>query len=266
MSNENGDRKIAIAKMMAQKQVNKKNGPVIRKKVSIKEPAVSSLVSPPKQTIQPKLSDDEKSTEIQNLMELIDIKGIIQELVQKELIRLGVINMQATETFIDPIDDFMDIDIARIENEKDLATVEGKIGDIIVSIVVDSASNKDIMPKIVADELGLKIDTSVTHSIRGASGENISLGTTSASITLASGCVVEIEPIVIDGYPIREIILGRPTLRRYNYDLHESRRHMVITCNEENFFIPIVPDKNRQSKLAIKKSPVLKALSINNDE
>ena len=122
------------------------------------------------------------------------------------------------------------------------------------------------MPKIVANELGLKIDTSVAHSIRGVSGENRSLETTSASIKLASECVIEIEPIVIDDYPIREIILGRSTLRCYNYDLHESRKHMVITCNEKNFFIPIVPDKNRQSKLAIKKSLVLKALSANKDE
>ena len=76
----------------------------------------------------------------------------------------------------------------------------------------------------------------------------------------------EIEPIIIDDYPIREIILGRSTLRRYNYDLHESRKYMVITCNEKNFFIPIVPDKNRQSKLVIKKSLVLKALSANKDE
>ena len=126
--------------------------------------------------------------------------------------------------------------------------------------------NKDIMPKIVADKLGQKIDTSITHSIKGAFGENRSLKITNASITLASGFVIETEPIVIDDYPIREIILGRSTLRRYNYDLHESRRHMAITCNEKNFFIPIVPDKNRQSKLAIKKSLVLKALSANKDE
>ena len=202
MNNENEDRKIAIAKIMAQKQVSKKSSsPVVRKKVSIKKPAVEQI-------IQPKLSDDEKSTELQNLMELIDIKGIVQELVRKELAQLGFINMRATETLINPNisertdDDPMDIDITRIENEKGLATVEGKIGDVVVSIVVDSASNKDIMPKFVADELGLKIDTSVTHNIRGASGENRSLGTTSASITLASGCIIEIDPIVIDDYPI----------------------------------------------------------------
>ena len=262
MNNKDEDRKIAIAKMMAQKQVSRKSSsPVVRKKVSIKKPAIKQIIQPP---------DEEKSTELQNFMELIDIKGIIQELVQKELARLGFINMRATETFIDPniseTDDPMDIDIARIENEKDLATVEGKIGDVVVSIVVDSGSNKDVMLKFVTDELGLKIDTSVAHSIRGVSGENRSLGTTSASIKLASECVIEIEPIVIDNHPIRKIILGRPTLRRYNYDLHESRKHMVITCNEKNFFIPIVLDKNRQSKLAIKKSLVLKTLSANNDE
>src|ERR1051326_5318220 len=108
--------------MMAQKQVSKKSSsPVVQKKVSIKKPAVEQI-------IQPKLSDDEKSTELQNLMELIDIKGIIQELVQKELARLGFINMRATKTFVEPniseIDDPMDIDIARIENEKDLTTIE----------------------------------------------------------------------------------------------------------------------------------------------
>src|SRR2546421_5637104 len=143
--------------MMAQKQISKKSGPVVRKKVSIKKPAV-------KQIIQPKLSDNEKSIELQNLMELIDIKGIVQELVQKELARLGFINMWATETFIDHNisegnDDPMDINIARIENEKGLATVKEKIRDVVISIIVNSASNKDIMPKLIADEFRQKIDT-----------------------------------------------------------------------------------------------------------
>ena len=67
MNNENRDQKIAIVKMIAQKQINKKNGPVVRKKVFIKEPAVLSPVSSSssaKQIIQPKLSDDKKSTEL----------------------------------------------------------------------------------------------------------------------------------------------------------------------------------------------------------
>ena len=53
------------------------------------------------------------------------------------------------------------------------------------------------MPKIVADELGQKIDTSVAHSIRGVSDENRSLGTTSTFIKLASGRVIEIEPLLL---------------------------------------------------------------------
>src|SRR5438270_9234595 len=94
MNNEDEYQKITITKMMAQKQVSKKSSsPVVRKKVSIKKPAI-------KQIIQRKLSDDEKSTELQNLMELIDIKEIIQELVQKELARLGFINMWATKTLL----------------------------------------------------------------------------------------------------------------------------------------------------------------------
>ena len=52
MNNEDGDRKIAIAKMMAQKQVSKKSSQVIQKKVSIKKPAVEQI-------IRPKLSDNE---------------------------------------------------------------------------------------------------------------------------------------------------------------------------------------------------------------
>ena len=71
MNNEDGNQKITIAKMMVQKQVSKKSSsPVVQKKVSKKKPAV-------KQIIQPKLSDNEKSTELQNLMELIDIKGVV---------------------------------------------------------------------------------------------------------------------------------------------------------------------------------------------
>ena len=68
MNNKDEDRKIAIAKMIAQKQVSKKSDPVIRKKVSIKKPAIKQIIRPP---------NEEKSTELQNLMELIDIKGIV---------------------------------------------------------------------------------------------------------------------------------------------------------------------------------------------
>ena len=165
------------------------------------------------------------------------------------------------EATISEIDDPMDIDLARIKNGKELATVEGKIGNLLLSVVIDSGSNKDIIPKFIADELGLKINTNITHNIRRVSGKNKSLGIASATVVLAPGCVIKTDFIVIDDYPIREIILGRTTLRQYNYDLFESREHVAITCNGKNFFIPIVPDINRQVKKDIEKSPVIKALS-----
>ncbi len=212
----------------------------------------------------PALSEDEKTSELQNLMELIDIKGIVQELVWNELVRLGFTNtpsLPSIEATISEIDDPMDIDLARIENEKDLATVEGKIGNLLLSVVIDSGSNKDIMPKFIADELGLKINTNVIHNIRGVSGKNKSLGIASATVILAPGCVIKTDFVVIDDYPIREILLDRTTLRQYNYDLFESREHVAIICNEKNFFIPIVPDINRQVKKNIETSPVIKALN-----
>ena len=210
--------------------------------VTVKKPII-------KQTFT--LSEDEKTSELQNLMELIDIKGIVQELVWTELVQLGFTNtpsLPSIEVTISEIDDPMDIDLARIKNEKDLATVEGKIENLLLSVVIDSGSNKDIMPKFIADELGLKINTNVIHNIRGVSGKNKSLGIASATVVLAPKCIIKTDFVVINDYPIREIILGRTTLRQYNYDLFESREHVAITCNEKNFFIPIVPDINRQVK------------------
>ena len=56
---------------------------------------------------------------------------------------------------------------------------------------------------------------------------------------------------VVGGYPHREIIISRPCLRHYNYDLHESRKHMAITCDGKDFFIPIVSDKIRSIEPSI---------------
>ena len=67
----------------------------------------------------------------------------------------------------------------------------------------------------------------------------------STSVTLAPECIIKTDFTVVEDYYIRELLLCRTTLRWYNYDLHESREHMAITCNEKHFFIPIVPDINR---------------------
>ncbi|GET61002.1 hypothetical protein GLOIN_2v1781358 [Rhizophagus irregularis DAOM 181602=DAOM 197198] len=46
----------------------------------------------------------------------------------------------------------------------------------------------------------------------------------------------------------REVGLSRTCLKRYNYDVHESREHIAFTCDGKNVFIPIVPDANRGDK------------------
>ena len=237
----NNDAKTAIARMIAQKNASKESKPAVKKKDVIKKPSID------------KPTADDQSLQIQNLMELIDIKKIVHDLVQEELQKLGIINSSMQKDVQDDgIDDPMDVDLTWIENAKDLATVEGKIGKLTLSVIVDSASNRDLMPKFIADELGLKINTGTTYNIRGFSGNNKSVGMAPASVILAPGCIIKTDFIIIDGYPIRELILGRNTLKyQYNYDLHESRDHMAITCNGKHFFIPIVPDKNRQAKKTI---------------
>ena len=148
--------------------------------------------------------------------------------------------------------DYMDIDLAysafstRVEEIKDLATVEGKINDHKISVVLDSASNKDIMPGIITDKLGLQRNKDVSYNIRGVTGKDKFSESTNAAVFLTPECKIETTFVIADDYSIPEIILGRSTLKKYNYDLFESKDHASITYNGKNFFIPIVPDKNRQ--------------------
>jgi hypothetical protein len=149
----------------------------------------------------------------------------------------------------DSDDDMMDIDLTSMEEEiKDLATVEGKINGHEVSVILDSASNKDLMPRIIADKLELQRNTNVSYNIRGVTGKDKFTESTDATIFLGPECKIKTTFVIADDYPVPEVILGRSTLRKYNYDLFESKEHASITCNGKNFFIPIVPDINRQKK------------------
>ena len=209
-----------------------------------------------------------KQIDLGENMSLEDIRKIILKIVQGELNRL-----KKKCTFPDKkdvnenedSDDPMDIDLTRVEEIRDLATVEGMINGHSVSVVLDSASNKDLIPRIVADELGLKGNTDVSYIIRGATGEKKYSESIDATISLAPECDIKMNFIIAENYKVPEIILGRSTLKRYNYDLFESKDHASITCNGKSFFIPIVPDKNRQKKenrvLEEMRSLVVEALS-----
>lgn len=159
------------------------------------------------------------------------------------------------------VDDPMDIDLTRVEEIRDLATVEGKINNQPVSVVLDSASNKDLMPRSIADKLGLKGNKDVSYNIRGVTGMDKFSESVEEIVSLAPECDVKANFIIADNYQVPEIILGRSTLKRYNYDLFESKDHASITCNGKNFFIPIVPDKNRHNMNKKEHiSPVVEAL------
>ena len=102
------------------------------------------------------------------------------------------------------------------------------------------------MSEMVFKEFNFKIDTSKKHRLTGASTNYRSMGMVrNILITLAPDCIIKEDFVIIGNYPYREIELSWTCLRHYNYDLHESRKHVALIYNEKDFFIPIVPDKNR---------------------
>ncbi|CAJ0842726.1 11873_t:CDS:2, partial [Entrophospora sp. SA101] len=191
------------------------------------------------------------------------LRKIIHELIIEELTRLGLTKKTTSkeiQKFSEAYsDDSMDIDLLCLDNKKDLASVEGVVeGKLKLPILIDSCCNKSVMPEEIYKELGLILDTNKICKLSGASTNTKSLGTVkNVKITLAPGCTITDDFAVIANYPYHELILNRPRLREYNYDLLESRKHMAITCNGKDFFIPIIPSKNEYKKVNL---PVLEAL------
>jgi hypothetical protein len=200
-----------------------------------------------------------------NQLSLDDIRKLILELIQERFDQYITKKdkckcpnsptgptSSASNNFQDDDDNLMDIDLTRVEENresKDLATIKGKINGHEVSVVLDSASNKDLMPRSIADKFGLQRNSEArVINIRGVTGKDKFSESTIATVFLTPECKIETTFVIADDYPIPEIILGRPTLKRYNYDLFESKDHASISYNGKNFFIPIVPDKNRQRR------------------
>ena len=197
--------------------------------------------------------------EIGNILELIDFEGLMRKFIRDELERwrLGGYSMPKQKQKITEIKannkdgDPMDIDLVRLENVKDLACVNGRIKDNEIQTLVDSCSNVSVIREEECKEFGIEIDESKKHRLSGVSTKYKSLGTANITVALDPGCIIMDDFAVVGGYPHREIIISRPCLRRYNYDLHESRKHMAITCDGKDFFIPIVPDKIRSIEPSI---------------
>ncbi|GBB93000.1 hypothetical protein RclHR1_20990004 [Rhizophagus clarus] len=221
--------------------------------------------------------------ELINLLKLADIRKIIQEIVYKILENYESAPQEQSEVqeeYLDPM--AMDIDVAQLENSKDLLAINGNVNGIdrtqkyiyrgrvyqCITIIVeldrvkflgfdssladnfediqclaDSCANVSWIQEEAVPELKLKANKSIKHSIAGASGLSETLGIVkNVSIELLPGCIIKEDLVVLKGYKHREIGLSRTCLKRYNYDIHESRKYIALTCNN---IVPIIPDANR---------------------
>ncbi|GET66071.1 hypothetical protein GLOIN_2v1790588 [Rhizophagus irregularis DAOM 181602=DAOM 197198] len=190
-----------------------------------------------------------------SLLRSADFRKLLREILREELksarksteIPEDLVEEKQEEDIRE--DDPMDIDIARLENTKDLLALDGKVNGIAIQCLADTCANASFIQRKAAEELGLDIDKSITHNISGAPGSGRTFGMVKGvSIKLTPDCVITENLAVLSDYKHREIGLSRTCLKRYNYDVHESREHIALTCNEKNVFILIVSDVNRGDK------------------
>ncbi|GET60466.1 hypothetical protein GLOIN_2v1790588 [Rhizophagus irregularis DAOM 181602=DAOM 197198] len=190
-----------------------------------------------------------------SLLRSADFRKLLREILREELksarksteIPEDLVEEKQEEDIRE--DDPMDIDIARLENTKDLLALDGKVNGIAIQCLADTCANASFIQREAAEELVLDIDKSITHNISGAPGSDRTFGMVKGvSIKLTPDCVITENLAVLSDYKHREIGLSRTCLKRYNYDVHESREHIALTCNEKNVFIPIVSDVNRGDK------------------
>ncbi|CAB4442473.1 unnamed protein product [Rhizophagus irregularis] len=190
-----------------------------------------------------------------SLLRSADFRKLLREILQEEISSVRkvteILEDQEQEDRKEDIreDDPMDIDITRLENTKDLLALGGEVNGIAIQCLADTCANASFIQRAAAEELGLVIDKSITHNISGAPGTGRTYGMVKGVlIKLTPECVIIEDLTVLDEYKHREIGLSRTCLKRYNYDVHESREHVALTCGGKNVFIPIVPDANRGDK------------------
>ncbi|GET63424.1 hypothetical protein GLOIN_2v1781358 [Rhizophagus irregularis DAOM 181602=DAOM 197198] len=190
-----------------------------------------------------------------SLLRSADFRKLLREILQEELLSARKVT-EIPEDLVEEeqeedirVDDPMDIDIARLENTKDLLALDGKVNGIAIQCLADTCANASFIQREAAEELGLDIDKSITYNISGASGTGRTFGMVKGvTIKLTPDYAITEDLAVLSGYKHREIGLSRTCLKRYNYDVHESREHIAFTCDGKNVFIPIVPDANRGDK------------------
>ncbi|GBC13776.2 hypothetical protein GLOIN_2v1781358 [Rhizophagus irregularis DAOM 181602=DAOM 197198] len=190
-----------------------------------------------------------------SLLKSADFRKLLCEILQEEMMSARKVTEisddLAEEEQEEDIREYdpMDIDIARLENTKDLLALDGEVNGIAIQCLADTCANASFIQREAAEELGLNIDKSITYNISGAPGTGRTFGMVKGvSIKLTPDYAITEDLAVLDGYKHREIGLSRTCLKRYNYDVHESREHVALTCDGKNVFIPIVSDVNRGDK------------------
>ncbi|GBC39273.2 hypothetical protein GLOIN_2v1790588 [Rhizophagus irregularis DAOM 181602=DAOM 197198] len=190
-----------------------------------------------------------------SLLRSADFRKLLREILQEELLSARKVT-EIPEDLVEEeqeedirVDDPMDIDIARLENTKDLLALDGEVNGIAIQCLADTCANASFIQREAAEELGLDIDKSITYNISGTSGTGRTFGMVKGvTIKLTPDYAITEDLAVLSGYKHREIGLSRTCLKRYNYDVHESREHIAFTCDGKNVFILIVPDANRGDK------------------
>jgi hypothetical protein len=180
-----------------------------------------------------------------NILRSKDFREIIRKILQEELRSYRSLDKVLELLEDHKEDDPMDINITRLENAKDLLALGGKVNGIEVQCLANTYANAFFIQKDLAVKLGLDIDENKKYDVAGAGPSRTFGMVKDVSIELTSDCIITENLAVLGEYKHREIGLSRACLKRYNYNIHESREHIVLTCGGKNVFIPITPDINR---------------------
>ncbi|PKB93723.1 hypothetical protein RhiirA5_440502 [Rhizophagus irregularis] len=190
-----------------------------------------------------------------SLLRSADFRKLLCEILQEEMMSARKVTEisddLAEEEQEEDIREYdpMDIDIARLENTKDLLALDGEVNGIAIQCLADTCANASFIQKEAAKELGLNIDKNITHNISGALETGKTFGMVKeVSIKLTPECIITEDLAVLSDYKHREIGLSQMCLKYYNYNVHESCKHVALTCDGKNVFILIVPDANRKDK------------------
>ncbi|PKY59477.1 hypothetical protein RhiirA4_515370 [Rhizophagus irregularis] len=135
---------------------------------------ITPVKIPVKVTGKPTPAKAVTKIDLLSLLRSADFRKLLREILQEELKSASKI-MEIPEDLVEEgqeedirEDDPMDIDIARLENTKDLLALGGEVNGITIQNLADTCANASFIQREAAEELELIIDKSITYNISGA--------------------------------------------------------------------------------------------------